>query len=375
MTASQPIELSIDRNQILNALRLMTGILETSQVLPILGFIKLTLRQHNELTLTTTDGETKMSSQLNTLASNIETLDIAVPGKKFTDICKQLPNDGPITMAFSAPWVTIRQQDVSFKLQTLNTESFPDINIDEQNITTASIPERELQKLMQKTVFSMGQQDIRLYLNGVHMSINSDKISATATDGHRLSFQHTQQENRSQFEFIMPRKVVLELNKQLKQQTDELADIGYSNLLTIKTKDFTLTTSTLKGQYPDCTRFQEGIYEHSANINVEALKRALQRASILSHDKFKAVKITLSDNELIITAYNQEQENIHEKIALTYQGPNTTLGFNINYIMDILSNVASETIDIQFTEANKNVLFSEPNQKSQSSYIVMPLVV
>lgn len=376
MTNITTQQLSIDRTQILAGLKLMTGILETSQVLPILGFIKLSIRNTNQLTLTTTDGEIKVSTRVNAIASNIESLDIAIPGKKFSDICKQLPSDNPIIMKFESPWVTIQQEKISFKLQTLDTQSFPEITIETEGMTRIEIEEKELQKLMQKTQFSMGHQDIRYYLNGVHMSIKDHKISATATDGHRLSFQHHQQESDHTFEFIIPRKAVLELNKQLEQHSEQTTKLGFSNQhLSIETPNFTMVTTTLKGQYPNCNHFQESSYDNAACVDVELLKRALQRASILSHDKFKAVKVTLSENQLIISAYNQEQENIHEAIAIQYDGPETTLGFNINYITDILGNIDTDMVEIQFTESEKRVLFSEPDRKISSSYIVMPLVI
>lgn len=327
--------------------------------------------EDNELVLTATDMEvelvTRISAAIDTPGS------ITVPARKLFDICKALPSDAELRLELIEDKVKIQSKRSRFLLATLPAPEFPSIgNIN--TLTSFSIPKDTLRSLVEGTQFAMAHQDVRYYLNGLLFELTENRIRTVATDGHRLAMCDREvtlalEEPR---QLIVPRKGVTEIVR-LMGATDEdiVVDIS-DNHMKLSVAGQTLVTKLVDGRFPDYERVIPRAGDKHVFAEREILKAGLARASILSNEKFRGVRIILDENNLTAIAHNPEQEEAEEEIEVNYDGESMEIGFNVSYLLDVLNVLESEQVKIDFIDSNSSCLIKNP-QDDAAQYVIMPM--
>ncbi len=361
---------TIKRESILTPLQQVIGAVERRQTLPILG--NVLLKSNNGLlTLTATDLEIEMVSNLE--SSSSDNFQTTLPARKLLDICKALPDGSEIDFNIEDSKVTLNSGRSRFTLASLPASDFPGLDeIDAQQ--SFSVPQNELKVLFDSTAFAMAQQDVRYYLNGILVEISPNLIKLVATDGHRLALSEfkTSVDVSSDRQIIIPRKGVLELSRLL-DNSDSPAKIGLSqNHIRVETESLVFTSKLIDGKFPDYKRVIPVDGNKVLEVNRESLKNSMNRIAILSNEKYRGIRLTLSPGNLSIQANNPDQEEAEEEISVIYDDSDMEIGFNVTYLIDVLNVLDSENVFVKLKDANSSCIISD-SEESPSLYVVMPM--
>lgn len=361
----------VDKETILKPLQVVVGIVERKQTLPILSNV-LIENQGGKIRFTATDLEIQITTAIDLGAENSQTESITVGGKKLQEILRVLPEQSKITIDTKENKAQIKSGKSRFSLQTLPSMDFPKLSNQLENAKKITLPQKELKSLLFSVQYAMAQQDVRYYLNGVLLIIDGNKLKVVATDGHRLAYNAgTIEGEHEKQEIILPRKAVVELSKLL-ADNDEKAELEFSQQqFKAAFSGITLTTKVIEGKFPDYERVIPK-YDNHLNMDRTMVQQALQRAAILSNEKFRGVRFVLTEKNLSIISSNSEQEEAQEEIETEYHGEALDIGFNVNYLMDGLNNISSSTATFSFGDPNSSILMTTPDNQ-EFRYVVMPM--
>lgn len=364
------MELKIERELLLRPLQQVIGVVERRQTLPILGNVLLKTSD-NALSITATDLEIEMVSQIELKNSNFG--EITLPARKFIDICKALPNDASLSIKVDAERATIRSGKSRFVLSTLPATEFPNIDSFEA-LLEFQIKQKQLKQLIDKTHFAMAQQDVRYYLNGLLFEFSENLIRVVATDGHRLALSDVEIDTgvSELQQVIVPRKAVMELARLLENSDESVKVQLGSNHLRLTTGDLSFITKLIDGRFPDYQRVVPQGGDKIVIADRNEIHQALSRASILSNEKYRSVRFTLSSGSLQVMANNPEQEEAEEEISVDYEGPSLEIGFNASYVLEALNAIDDEQVQLELTDQNSCCLIRSPASED-SRYVVMPM--
>lgn len=367
------MKFSITREQFLKPLQLVASVVERRQTLPVLSNILISLTK-NSLSLTGTDLEVEIVGQVamadGTIAAEGE---ITVPARKLMDICKSLPDRSEIQFSEEGGRIQITSGRSRFTLSTLPASEFPNVNEGESGVEF-QINAADLKKLIDNTAFAMAHQDVRYYLNGMLWEATDGLLRAVATDGHRLAMSTKAMPFTvpDKIQAIVPRKGIMELSRILGDESEVTVSLG-SNHVRIKSEDFLFTSKLVDGAYPDYQRVLPKQGTKFIFGEREGLKQAFSRAAILSNEKYRGVRLLIQDSVLKITANNPEQEEAEEEFVVDYEGESDLeIGFNVNYLIDVLNVLNGETIKIHLIDANSSALLEDP-ERDDAVYVIMPM--
>ena len=360
-----------DKEIILKPLQVVIGIVERKQTLPILSNV-LMENQDGKIRFTTTDLEIQITTTIDTGIRGGQNAAFTVGGKKFQEILRVLPDQSKITIDTKENKAQIKTNKSRFSLQTLPAQDFPQLSNQLENTKKIVLPQKELKDLLLSVQYAMAQQDVRYYLNGVLLIIDGNKLKVVATDGHRLAYNAGAIDGHyEKQEIILPRKAVSELSKLL-ADSDESIELEFSQQQAKATfSGITLITKVIEGKFPDYERVIPK-YDNHLNMERAVMQQALQRAAILSNEKFRGVRFVLTEKNLSIISSNSEQEEAHEEIETDYHGEALDIGFNVNYLMDGLNNISSSTATFSFGDPNSSILMTTPDNQ-EFRYVVMPM--
>lgn len=364
--------LQIDRDALLKPLQAVTGIVEKRHTLPILSNVLLE-KKSDQLHLVATDLEIQVSTRCEIGKSGTEEQQLTVSARKLQDILRAMPEGTSIALDAQNNRLQVKAGKSRFNLQTLPAADFPLVGDSGPALAEVRLEQKTLRELLLLVQFAMAQQDIRYYLNGMLVVLDDEQMRVVATDGHRLSYASSavakQDEKR---EVILPRKAVLELTRLLGDTEDPVDIELYANQVRFRFGSVELTTKIIDGKFPDYTRVIPTNYQKHITVNRMLLLQALQRAAILSNEKFRGVRWMLMEGGLRISCTNNEQEEAQEELEVEYSGEVLDVGFNITYLLDVLNNVDSERIDCAVGDANSSMLITLPD-RSDFRYVVMPM--
>lgn len=360
-----------DREKLLKPLQAVAGIVERKHTLPILSNVLLE-GSGDTLSLTATDLEIQIGATARDLAMQ-QDFAITVSARKLLDICRALP-ETKITLELDDSRLVLRGGKSRFSLQTLPAADFPRLSLAAAQEGKIRMSQKEFRQLLHLAQFAMAQQDIRYYLNGLLLVLEDRQIKLVATDGHRLSFASAEleqaQEKRS--EVILPRKTVLELVKLLSDSDDAIEIELGQNQAHFAFSGINLVTKVVDGKFPDYNRVIPLNNKKIARIDRASLHQAMQRAAILSNEKFRGVRLVLTHGGLSIICNNSEQEEAQEDLEIAYADEPLDIGFNVSYLLDVLNNVDSSEVECAFSDANSSCLITLPG-KDNFRYVVMPM--
>lgn len=358
------------RDQLLEPLQAVSGIVEKRHTLPILSNVLLETDK-GILTLLATDIEIQITSQTKT--GSEEHTAITVGARKLQDILRSLPESSEVSLTLIDKRLQLKAGKGKFNLQTLPAEDFPRMTITDDQPTKLVVTQKQLKKLFALVQYAMAQQDIRYYLNGLLLITKGNELRVVATDGHRLAYASgVLNESLPSMEVILPRKTVLELSKQLNDSEELVEIILTPNQARFKFNSIEFISKLIDGKFPDYERVIPKNHNKIIRISRNQLIQLLQRVAILTNEKFRGVRLLLNENSLKIISNNTEQEEAQEEIEIEYLGEPLDVGFNVTYLLDILSNVSDEIIELHLADANSSALFILPSNEN-FKYVVMPM--
>jgi len=359
-----------ERNALLSSLSAVVGVVERRHTLPILSNLLLE-KKGNKLTLLATDLELQISTQQDVEAG--EDFAITIAARKLFDIVRALPDSAKVKLDSKDSQVVVSAGKSRFTLQTLPAADFPRVETGAGLGAVIRLPQKKLKRLLQLVQFAMASQDIRYYLNGMLLVLEGKQLRVVATDGHRLSYAETELENEAEArEVIIPRKTVVELSKLLGDVDDPVELRIGANQVTITLPGTELVTKVVDGKFPDYQRVIPMNQPRHLKANRQNVMQALQRAAILSNEKFRGVRLVMSDNTLGIVCNNNEQEEAADEIEVSYDGEPLDVGFNVTYLLDGLGAVGSEEIILSLADANSSMLLTSEGEVG-FKYVVMPM--
>jgi DNA polymerase-3 subunit beta len=344
------------------------GVVERRQTMPILANVLLSAKD-NRLSVTATDLEVELVAGADIKSGSDGA--ITLPGRKLLDICRSLPDGAKITVAQEGERVQLKAGKSRFTLSSLPAAEFP--VIDEMNVQqTLDIPQADLKRLLDKTHFSMAQQDVRYYLNGMLLETDGKMLRSVATDGHRLALCEMDLASKGKGQqIIVPRKGVLELQRLLGSEGVVSLTIG-SNHIRAQIGDIRFTSKLIDGRFPEYSRVIPANPPRLVQADRDVLRSALQRTAILSNEKYRGIRLALKGNSMTLQAHNPEQEEAEEEIEVQYDGEDLEVGFNVNYLLDAIAAIEGSEVEIGLTDANSSCLIRAPDNSS-SRYVVMPM--
>ncbi|NCP65597.1 MAG: DNA polymerase III subunit beta [Paraglaciecola sp.] len=365
------MKFSISRESFLQPLQLVSGAVERRHTLPILSNVLIKVSE-NSLWLTGTDLEVELISNV-TLEGDFTEGEITVPAKKLVDICKGLREGSAIDFEVDANKALIKSGRSKFSLSTLSASDYPNLE-DWQGELDFEIPQSALKRLIDSTHFCMAQQDVRYYLNGMSLETEENVIRTVATDGHRLALCRLAYTNATlpNRQVIIPRKGVLEISRLIEDSDKRVKVQVGSNHIRIFSTDFIFTSKLVDGRFPDYRRVLPKDGDKKIESEKDMLKQAFSRAAILSNEKFKGVRLNLSENELKITANNPEQEEAEEIVDIDYAGAALEIGFNVAYLIDVMNGLNCEKVRITLADSNSSALLEDASDDS-ALYVIMPM--
>jgi DNA polymerase III subunit beta len=363
------MKISAEREKILGPVQTVIGVVERRQTMPILANVLLSAK-NNRLSVTATDLEVELVASVDVTVQ--QGGDITVPGRKFLDICRALPEGVTISLAVEGDKVTLKAGRSRFTLSSLPASDFP--TVEEINAQqTIQLPQADFRRLLDKTHFSMAQQDVRYYLNGLLLEVDGNTLRAVATDGHRLALCEIQLaiKTKATQQVIVPRKGVLELQRILGSEGMLEVAIG-TNHIRAKIGDVRFTSKLIDGRFPEYSRVIPSQPARELQADRDLLRASLQRTAILANEKYRGIRLALKNNMLTIQAHNPEQEEAEEEIEVRYSGDDLEVGFNVNYLLDALAAIDGKDVAIGLTDANSSCLVHTP-ESTTSRYVVMPM--
>ena len=365
---------STTRDNLLKPLQVVSGIVERRHTLPILA--NLLMRKNKEnISFISTDIDIQITT-ITDFGVGTDDVSTTVGARKLLDILRAMP-EGPVNLTMKDNRLVVQSGKSRFSLQTLTANEFPMMLENVQNVRTFNVSQKDFKQLISQVHFAMAQQDIRYYLNGMLVVLEGNKLIAVATDGHRLAYGQIILDQApsgadEKLEVIVPRKTILECQHLLEDNDHPLKVSISPTQIKFEFNNIELLSKLVEGKFPDYQRVIPKGHKNSLVVPREIFQSALQRAAILTTDKFKGIRCSLKQNLLLVQSTNAEQEEAQEEIETSYSGDDLDIGFNVTYLLDVLSNVKNESIQINLGDSNSSALITIPDNEN-FKYVVMPM--
>ncbi len=364
------MKLNINRDEILPPLQSLNSVIERRHTMPILSNVLMSI-SGKEIKMTGTDLEVELITSMP--FDSAEKKEFTVPARKLLDICKALPEGSNLEVQVEKDQIILKSGKSRFTLATLPAKDFPSTEIKESN-NELQIDQLDLKELLEETQFAMAQQDVRYYLNGLLLEVSTNKLKAVATDGHRLALKELDVEHKikEKLQVIVPRKGVLELSRLLSVKKEPVIIKFSKNHIRVQIGQMQFTSKLIDGKFPDYERVIPKPAEKKILAKKDLLKQSLGRASILSNEKYRGVRIILQENSIKATAHNPEHEEAEEEIEVSYNGDEMEIGFNVTYLLDAINAIKTENVIITIINPDSSCLLI-PEGESDCKYVVMPM--
>jgi len=367
---------TIQREAFLKPLKAVAGVVERrqGQTSPILSNVLITVHE-THFSLTTTDQEVELLAR-GEFEEPATPGALTVPFRKLMDICRVLPEESALSLVEEQDRVIIRAGRSRFTVSPLSAAEFP--NIEEiSGIFQLSVSKKTLRMLIESTCFAMAEQDVRYYLNGMLLEVKGGHLYSVAADGHRLalcSINLDLSEENKTVRVIVPRKGILELQRFLDESDEVISIIIGPHHIRAVTKDLMLTSKLLDGRFPDYERI---IPREGSKVMVgrrELLKDAFYRAAALFTEKFRGVRLQLTNGCLKITATNPDRVEVEEDLGVNNEGDELEIGFNVKYLIDFLSIIQTDEVKFTFSDPNSSARI-ESMGAEMGVYVIMPMKI
>jgi DNA polymerase-3 subunit beta len=365
------MKFTTNREALLRPLQLVTGVVERRQTLPVLANL-LVEAEEDGLSLTGTDLEVELVAQDRGVTIE-EPGRATIPARKLADIWRSLPEGAEVSVHIDGDRAIVRSGRSRFALATLPAADFPKVESGPGDLQV-ELSQKDLRRLIDRVSFSMAQQDVRYFLNGMLLEVTGQHTRTVATDGHRLAMctLGTGVSGTDRVQAIVPRKGVLELGRLLDDGEESVVMHVGDNHLRVTLGSFTLTSKLVDGKFPDYEKVVPRRTDRVMSGDRDTLRQAFNRASILSNEKYRGVRLILEPEQLTIQANNPEQEEAEEVVPVEYGGERMEIGFNVSYLQDVLNVLQSDQVSLSVADANSSALI-EAAADQDALYVVMPM--
>jgi len=365
------IVLKATQDRVLSVLQSVSGIVERRHTLPVLANV-LIRKSGSSLQLTTSDLEIQIRTHAD-LGGDVGQFSTTVGARKLIDILRSMPADQTVSLESSQNKLVLKGGKSRFTLQTLPAEDFPLVQESPNFGPVFSVPQKTLKGLLQQVSFSMAVHDIRYYLNGILFVAEGKQLSLVATDGHRLAYASaTLDVEVPRQEVILPRKTVLEMLRLLSDKEGAIDMQFANNQAKFVFDGMEFVTKLVEGKFPDYNRVIPKNHKNTITLGRVPLLACLQRTAILTSEKFKGVRLNLEPGLLRVASNNAEQEEAVDELEIDYSGDAIEIGFNVTYLIDVLTNMEQDMVRMDLADSNSSVLITIPEQSS-FKYVVMPM--
>ncbi|MBU3712245.1 MAG: DNA polymerase III subunit beta [Limnohabitans sp.] len=365
------IVLKATQERVLSVLQSVSGIVERRHTLPVLANV-LIRKTGSSLQFTTSDLEIQIrtESELDGDAGNFTT---TVGARKLIDILRSMPSDQTVSLESSQNKLILKGGKSRFTLQTLPAEDFPLVQESASFGPVFSVPQKTLKELLNQVSFSMAVHDIRYYLNGILFVAEGKQLSLVATDGHRLAYASALLDVEvPRQEVILPRKTVLEMQRLLNDKEGAIEMQFANNQAKFSFEGMEFVTKLVEGKFPDYNRVIPKNHKNTVTLGRTSLLACLQRTAILTSEKFKGVRLNLDPGTLRVASSNAEQEEAVDELEIDYGGDSIEIGFNVTYLIDVLSNMDQDMVKLDLADSNSSALITIPDNAT-FKYVVMPM--
>jgi DNA polymerase-3 subunit beta len=365
------MNIKIDRSNILPSLNQVSSVVERRQTLPILANLYFQLDE-DRLTMVGTDLEVEITETVNGVNGDAGAFTIS--NRKILDITRMLPEDASISFKQDGEKMIVSSGRSRYTLKTLPADEFPRIetgNWEER----FKIKQLSLKSLLDKTAFAMAVQDVRYYLNGVLFELSGNQIRAIATDGHRLaqSEEDIDLDLSDTRQLIVPRKAIAEISRFLDDDDDSELTLEMSkNHLKVSKSDSVLITKLIDGKFPEFKGVLETELGTVLDVDRSELIETLNRAAVLTTDRFKGVKLNVAEGVMKVTASNPEQEEAVEEMEVDYSGEPIETGYNVTYLIEAARVMSGNTTQLHLQGNDGICILKQPGDE-RSIWLVMPM--
>jgi DNA polymerase-3 subunit beta len=366
------MQVTLSREKILKPLQMVLGVADKKHTMTILTCL-LCEAKDNKFKVTASDLETEIVSEIDVISINEPGL-VAIPAKKMVDIIKSLPLESEVELKSEGKNRMILTSNKSrFVLSILEPDSFPTMESDISS-NCFELSQNILLDVIKKVQFSMAHNDVRYFLNGMLWEIDKNIFRSVSTDGHRMSMVETKI-NEVYFDkaqIIIPRKSISEIQKLIEPIEETIKiEIGTHHFRLVA-KNTTFTSKLIDGRYPDYTRVLPTSNNKILVANKNDLKLSLTRTAILSNEKYRGVRFNIEQGLLKLSANNPEQEEAQDEISVEYQDLPMEIGFNVSYLLEVISVIESDKVYLCFSDPKMSLLIKEDGKYS-SQFVIMPI--
>lgn len=360
----------INREQLLTPLQQIVSVIEKRQTMPILSNLLMHIVD-NRITLTGTDLEVQIVARVDVDAQQEGS--ITVPARKLLDICRLLPTQASITFELLGDKIKVTSGRGKYMLSTLPAEDYPEF-VETAMDCEFTLKSGQLKKALDKTLFAMGNQDVRYYLNGLLLHLSNSQLKLVASDGHRLALYEDQLDTPTgqEMRVIVPRKGIVELNRLLDASDTPLSVQLSNNNIRIFNADLTFSAKLIDAKYPDFSKVLKQAFFDPLLIEKPGFKDALTRVAILSNEKFRGVTLEIKDDSVKISTHNPEHEEAEEFVPVDYAGNPLNIAFNVQYLLDAIGNLDSDNAKLSIA-SNSSCCFIDEPDACNYRYVVMPM--
>lgn len=360
------MKIKIDKEGFANAIQIVQNIVSTKSALPILANMLL-IAQDNSLKLIATDLDVGISCVI-----PVETQEsgaITVPAKRFGDIIRELPGDSAVITSKKNNMITIETESCQFKIMGLPAEEFPKLP-EFKDREIIKLEQSVLKEMLHLTSFAASTDESRYVLNGILLNIQNNNLVLVATDGKRLAITNKKLSNPidKDINIIIPIKTVQELNRNLQEEGELSLVIGQNQVL-FDLGNIVIISRLIEGEFPDYRQVIPPVSEYKMRINREEFLLAIKRASLLTTPDYQAVKLEVFKDKLVVSKSTPDIGESSEIVPMEYKGKEVAIGFNSNYLIDVLKNLDSELIDLELMDGEKPGVI----RSDRYVYIVLPM--
>ncbi len=366
----------VSSSQLLKQLQVLSGVISTSNTLPILDNFLFELSE-NELKISASDLETTMSTTIEVQSDNEGS--IAVPSRILLDTLKTLPNQ-PLTFKIEGnSEVEITSEQGNYGMPYFDGSEFPKA-VSLENPSTTLLPASVLANAISKTIFATGNDDLRPVMSGVFFQFSTDNLTFVATDAHKLvKYTRTDVQAEESAEFIMPKKP-LNILKGILATSDAEVSISYNESNAKFTFDnVSLVCRLIDGKYPNYNAVIPKENPNRLSIPRTSFLGSTKRVSIFSSKTTHQIRLKMAGTELNISAEDIDFSNkANERLNCDYQGDDLEIGFNSRFLTEMLNNLSSENVSLEMSLPNRAGILTPADgteEGEQITMLVMPVML
>jgi DNA polymerase-3 subunit beta len=369
---------TIERATLLKCLSHVQSVVERRNTIPILSNVLIEASPAGAVKLMATDLDLQVVETMNAVSVDVPGA-ITVSAHLLFDIARKLPDGSQVSLEAADNRMTVKAGRSRFSLPTLPRDDFPVI-VEGDLPTSFELPASTLAELIDRTRFAISTEETRYYLNGIFFHVTDDELRAAATDGHRLArFTITRPDGAEGMpDVIVPRKCVAELRKLLEESLDTnvLIDLSASKVrFTLGGENgVVLTSKLIDGTFPDYSRVIPTANDKLLRLDPRSFYEGVDRVATIATEKTRAVKVALENDRVTLSVTSPDNGTAAEELAADYRAQGFEIGFNANYLKDILSQVDGDTVELHLADAGAPTLIRK-DEKSPALYVLMPMRV